>query len=106
MLWLWPTSALRGGRSNQQRPFVNPIVKCVGPASPKQAATARSCFGGGCSTAKPVACVYRTPYGRLTDQRGGRGRIQCCCKKSTKARTFGRSRRVRRVRMLNGVAGR
>jgi topoisomerase-4 subunit A len=40
------------------------------------------------------------------DQRGGRGRIQCCCKKSTKARTFGRSRRLRRVRMLNGVGGR
>jgi hypothetical protein len=34
------------------------------------------------------------------------GCIQCCCKKSTKARTFGRSRRLRRVRMLNGVGGR
>ena len=42
----------------------------------------------------------------FTYQRGGRGRIQCCCKKSTKARTFGRSRRVRSVRMLNGVGGR
>ena len=39
-------------------------------------------------------------------QRAVRGRIQCCCKKSTKARTFGSSRRLRRVRMLNGVGGR
>jgi len=58
-----PTAAVPG---NSGRLIVNPIVKCVGPASPKQAATARSCFGGGCSPAKPVVCLYRTPYGRLT----------------------------------------
>jgi len=62
--------------------------------------------GGDPRTKTPLASGNEsdlaTGYGRLTRSRMDPVLLQ----KSTKARTFGRSRRLRRVRMLNGVGGR